>query len=71
MLGRKSHDGQGKIIGISVAREKQQEEKVLKNMLDCYSQTRNVQYIDRDEIEICDYYLCDGYGKHIMEWNNI
>ena len=67
LLGRKSHDGQEKIVGISVAREKQQEEKVLKNMLDCYSQTRNVQYIDLDEIEICDDYLCGGYGKHNAE----
>lgn len=64
LIGRKSYGGQEKIVGISVAREKQQEEKVLKNMLDCYSQSRNVKSIDSDEIEICDDYLCSGYGKY-------
>lgn len=53
ILGKQKNNGAEKIVGISVAREKAKEVEVIK------------RYINSDaieEIEICDKYLCGGYG---------
>lgn len=67
LLGKKQNGGKEKIIGISIAREKQYEEKILKDMLDKYAKSKNVQKIESEDINICDEYLCDGYGKYNEE----
>lgn len=67
LLGKHSNGGDEKIVGISIAREKKQEEKILIGMLKQYVKSEESLNIDFEDINICDDYLCGGYGKYNTE----
>lgn len=57
-----------KIIGISVARESEQETSVIKNYLDAYFEEVSEHLPEKyPEILVDDNYLCGGYGKYTEE----
>ena len=63
IAGQKIYGGHEKIVGISVARQKDQEVEVLKRYLDAYAKEQSFAYEESD-ILLVDDYLCGGYGKY-------
>ena len=63
IAGQKIYGGSEQIVGISVARKKEQEIAVLKKYLDAYAQEVPFTYEDSD-INLVDDYLCGGYGQY-------
>lgn len=63
IAGKIANNGKERIIGISVARNKDKEESVIKSYLDSYKKEEEFEYDDSDVI-VDDSYLCDGYGKY-------
>lgn len=58
-----------KVIGISVAREKQRAEKIVENFYKGLCEKNNIEFLQNDVV-IADDYLCGGYEKynvHIKE----
>ena len=57
-----------KIIGISVARKKEQETQVIENYLDAFfKENSEYLYINKPEMLVDDDYLCGGYGQYTDE----
>lgn len=57
-----------KIIGISIARKKEQEVKIIENYLDAYfKENPEYQFINNPEVFVDDDYLCGGYGQYTDE----
>lgn len=63
IAGRQINRGSEKIIGISVARNREQETNVIKNFCEAYFESENLK-LDIGEIDVIDEYLCGGYGKY-------
>lgn len=62
IVGNCINKGKEKIIGISISRNKQQEEKIILEYLNAYCDFNHIQNISEDKINIVDDYLCGGYG---------
>ena len=69
IAGQKIFGGNEKIVGISVARKKEQEIEVIKKYLNAYSQEQNFEYEDKDIIR-ADEYICGGYGEYDKDIEN-
>ena len=69
IAGQKIFGGNEKIVGISVARKKEQEIEVIKKYLNAYSQEQNFEYEDKDII-LADEYICGGYGEYDKDIEN-
>lgn len=69
IAGNKVHHGKERIIGISVARNKEKEKSVIKSYLNSYKLEVTFEYDDRDII-IDDSYICGGYGKYDSSISN-
>lgn len=67
LAGQALHNGNEKIIGISVARESAKEKTIISNYLDVFFKNNNELYIDKNKIYVEDRYLSGGYGKHNEE----
>lgn len=63
VAGRQLSGGTERIIGISVARKKEQEKQVLSNFVTTYFESVGSKLIT-DELEVVDDYLCGGYGQY-------
>lgn len=63
VAGQVLYGGNEKIVGISVARKKEYQEKVLRKMLLAYSVKHKI-LTDEKEVEVCDDCLCGGYGVY-------
>jgi len=64
LAGQSIFGGNEKIIGISVARDKERESKVLADFLASYSYIKKSNVVSDDLICVEDGFLCDGYGKY-------
>ncbi|MCR5737756.1 MAG: pyridoxal-phosphate dependent enzyme [Eubacterium sp.] len=63
IVGKNEMQGKEKIIGISIARESENEKKIIKKMIDVYCEKNAIEKIT-DEINVIDDYVMEGYGKH-------
>lgn len=63
IAGRQIQSGTERIIGISVARKREQELKILQNYIESYFKSENL-LLKIEQIEVVDDYLCGGYGKY-------
>lgn len=66
IAGKIIYGGDEKIVGISVARNKRQQENVLQKMLSAYSLKHNIP-VHQAYVEVIDNYVCAGYGKYNAE----
>lgn len=60
LIGCEKHNGNEKIVGISVARETETEKNVILNFLKCAGFDESI----KTKINVTDEYLCGGYGKY-------
>lgn len=63
IMGQSIYGGDEKIIGISVARTKEQEETVIRNYIKCFCEDINIGIPNKENIYLSDDYICGGYGK--------
>ena len=63
IINRKNKD----IIGISIARKKEQGSNVILESVNSYLKKIDQQVIDKEEIHFIDDYISDGYGKYNFE----
>lgn len=63
LVGQQLNGGKEKIIGISVARKKKQEEAILLDYIRAYFKSE-VQPFTSGNINVIDSYLCGGYGNY-------
>lgn len=62
LAGKLQNNGKERIIGISVSREKEQEQNVLKKYISEYFISTGYKGMV-DDVEVYDDFLCGGYGK--------
>lgn len=65
IAGQMIYSGNEKIVGISISRNKEYQEQVLYSMLEKYFSKSNP--LDKNNIEVDDNYICDGYGYYNKE----
>ncbi len=63
IAGQQLNEGKEKIIGISVARKKEQEEEIVSEYIRAYFKSEDRPYI-LENINVIDTYLCGGYGNY-------
>lgn len=70
IAGQKVFGGNQKIIGVSIARKKEQVFSEIKRYLNAYSEEKEFEYSEED-IKIYDDYLCGGYGLFGQEEKDV
>ena len=65
--GKLIYGGAANIVGISVARDKEQEENVIKEFVKAYLHKTELSGMEEKEINISDSYICGGYGQYDTE----
>lgn len=71
LVGQKQVGGCEKIIGVSIARREEMEMPILKNYLRAAEEDAKLEYVADEKIQICDKYLCGGYGKYDKDIENV
>lgn len=66
IAGKQMSGGNERIVGISVAREKEREIQIIRDYLCFYYYSIRKEFLD-DSIEVVDDYLAGGYGKYNTE----
>ena len=64
LVGQKQVGSCEKIVGISIARSKDIELPILKSYVCAGVEDKKLECVEDTKIQICDEYLCGGYGKY-------
>lgn len=64
IAGKQLYGGNSEIIGISVARPAEKENKVISQFLNAFYENNEIFKKQNDIITILDEYICGGYGKY-------